>query len=94
MKVNSILAGVLENCVFLFLSVVIYHLVLINYVRAGYDFLGTFTFFVIEALVIPCVNLLFRNYRAAIGNILGIGVYFLIGALLMVFAAMFLGYRG
>ena len=77
---NSELTGIIENSVYIsiltFLSNSLpdNHLIGIN---AHNGYLGMFLFF-----LIPLINLIFRNYKALIGNIFGIFVVFFLGTIL------------
>jgi ABC-type transport system involved in cytochrome bd biosynthesis fused ATPase/permease subunit len=51
---------------------------LTQYVADGNEFLGSFLFFMLEAMIIPLINLVLKKYYSVIGNIIGIFVYFIV----------------
>lgn len=74
---NSYKAGIIENTVFLLGLVFVIDPILGLFAK-NIEFLWSFTFFAIEALAVPAIDLCMRYYRAFAGGILGIIAYFVV----------------
>ena len=88
-KLNTVLAGVIENSVFVLAMVILGSTVFKPYQPVIDQYESLYVAF--QFLSIPLLNLLFRNYKALIGNMIGIPVGFM-GPLLI--ASLFFGYKG
>lgn len=87
-KCKSLLLGALYNFLFLSFCAIIYNfflrLLVLKYEWAF--FFGHFWFFVLEMSILPIVNMFRKKKYLAIGNLLGIILYFVV---LMILFAIF-----
>lgn len=87
-KINSILTGIIENSLFIIVFTVIGEIILKDYD----NLLDPYEFYVtaFTLLFVPLLNLLFANFKALLGNIIGIPVFMVA---FMILSAL-VGYKG
>lgn len=77
---NSELTGIIENSVYIFTLTFLSNYLPDNHligINSHHESIGMFLFF-----LVPLINLIFRNFKALIGNIVGIFIVFFLGTIL------------
>lgn len=88
---NSIGMGIIEACVFYFIFLAVDEMLLREYMIKNPNELYSDILSVFALGFFPFINLIFRKYRALLGNVIGIPVFAVIAT---VIAVIFFGYKG
>ena len=90
-KTNNILIGIIEVSLFYFIALTIDEIMIREYRINNPSESYSAVLFIFAVIFFPLVNLFFRNFRALIGNVIGIPIFAFIFTAI---AALFFGYRG
>ena len=90
-KANSIVIGIMEVSLFYFIALAIDEMTIREYRINNPSESYSAVLFIFAVIFFPLVNLFLRNFRALIGNIIGIPIFAFV---FTAFAALFFGYRG
>ena len=90
-KTNTILIGIIEVSLFYFIAFTIDEMMIREYRIKHPTESYSAIIFIFSVIFFPLINLFFRNFRALIGNIIGIPIFAFIFTAI---AALFFGYRG
>jgi threonine/homoserine efflux transporter RhtA len=88
-KMNTVFIGIIEGIIFILIMLILGNTVFKPYQHIIDQYELFYVAF--QFLSVPFLNLLFKNYKALKGNIIGILVGF-VGPIMI--AALFFGYRG
>ena len=90
-KTNNIVIGIIEVSLFYFIALTIDEMIIRKYRIDNPSESYSAVLFIFAVIFFPLVNLFLRNFRALIGNIIGIPIFAFIFTAI---AALFFGYRG
>jgi hypothetical protein len=88
-KANTVLTGIIENGLFVVIMMLLGSTVFRPY-QPVIDKYEPF-YLAFQFLSVPLLNLLFKNFRALAGNLIGIPVGFIVPLFI---ASLFFGYKG
>jgi len=88
-KMNTLVVGMIEGFVFTVIMIILGNTVL----RPYQPIIDRYEIYYVafQFLAVPLLNLIFRNFRALAGNLIGIPLGF---GILVLIASLFFGYRG
>ena len=90
-KTNNIVIGIMEVSLFYFLALAIDEMMIREYRINNPSESYSAVLFILAVIFFPLVNLFLWNFRALVGNIIGIPIFAFIFTAI---AALFFGYRG